>query len=516
MKKIASSLLLFLLIIILSACAASHSRLFPGNATRINQRLSSLEESASLFSPHVVDQIIDYRMETITIDYDCFSVPECREQVVRVKTALPKIKIRIYVNAMELFERAQQLNQRPVQQKLHQEVQANRQNYYLHDVNGSRVQYWTQYEMYMMNLSNLCPQYNGQVWSEFLIDTLYEQVYQPNARLIDGIEIDNLWPYVSWINEFRNVQIDLDNDGQPEDFWTLDHHWRQGMFHLIEYIRHKFPAGFIVTGRGFHYRYASQMDGLTFEHIFKFGEEGIQGGNFSKVDRWIRLSQQGNYYTWNAIRGSQEQNVSQYAISLLGDGYFTLDRGADGHGRFMPFDGYVDLGQPIGPARYPYQTIFNSNESLVGLAGDYTPQDNNWIRLDNGHTMTIEVNEGQLIQFYYQILGGQYCSSDIKFVYPGMPAQAPHQFDAHRWQDGEYYALATESGQVSWTFNGPGHAILTHIIVRDTTLGKPYFMRQYENGYVYYNPGQETIHLDFPGHGIIELGPGQGKILLSQ
>ncbi|MBD3359140.1 MAG: hypothetical protein GF365_00305 [Candidatus Buchananbacteria bacterium] len=516
MKKIVTIALIFGLSLIISACAVSHGHALFQTKQTFEQRLTSLEESPSRFSDWVADQIIEQRLKTITIDYDCFSLPSCRAQVVRVKKSLPDIKIRIYVNAMELFERSRELNQRPVQQKIAQTVKANYPNYYLRDINGHRIQYWQQYEMYMMNLSSQCPEYNDKPWSEFLVDSLYEQVYRPNARLIDGIEIDNMWPYVSWINEFRNVQIDLNNDGQPEDYWTLDYYWRQGMFHLIDSIRHKFPAGFIVTGRGFHYRYNSRLDGLTFEHIFKHGEDGIQGGNFSKVDRWIRLSQAGKYYTWNAIQKQQTHNITQYVISLLGDGYFALDGGDTGHGEFSTFPGYVDLGQSIGPARYPYQVVFDSDQSLLGLQGDYTPQANNWLRLDNGQTIAINAKKGQQVQFYYQILSGQYCASEIKFTYPGMPEKDEKQFDAHRWQDGEYYALATEDGAFAWSYTGPGYALLTHIVIRDTNLGKPYFMRQYEKGYVYYNPGDQPIYLEFPGQGVVELKSGQGKILLSQ
>jgi len=491
--------------LILVSCVPAMNQQF------VQSRISSLEESPNDFSSEVADSIIAHNLETMTIDYDCFSFPECKAQVVRVKKALPKIKIRIYVNAMELFANPNELNQRPVQNSIAQLVNSDMEKFYLSSATGEKIVYWDNPKMLMMNLSDRCPRINGKVYTEFLVDNLYKYVYKPNRNLIDGIEIDNLWPYVSWINEYRGVQIDLDNDGKGEDFWTLDYAWRQGIFHMVDYIRAKFPKGFIVTGRGFHYRYASKMDGLTFETLFAdHMQSAIQGGRFARVDRWIRLSSTGTHYTLNEIAGEDHENLSKYVVSLLGDGYFALDGGPSGHGVFEEFTGYIDLGQPMAATEYPYKKIFDSTMSLDGLSGEFTPQ-KNWLRLNPGQTMEMPVKEGQQVQFYYQILNGQYCVCDVKFVYPGMPKE--DKFDAHRWLDGEYYATATEDGEVSWTYNGKGYALLTHIIVRDKNQGPQYFMRQYEKGTVVYNPDDEKIDLTLHNTSF-SLEPGQGKILL--
>lgn len=524
MKKKIQALCSLLTVSLLTACCLSSdgSSSKPGLTvpsqpqSDINVRVTTLEESPTLLSVQVADNIISQSMETMTVDYDCFSMPACREQIVRIKSALPGIKIRIYVNSMELFAYDNELNQRPVQQQISQWVNANAPGYYLHDTNGQNVIWWNAPTMYMMNLSSSCPAVDGRVWSEYLIDTLYDQIYEPNRSLISGIEFDNLWPYVSFVNEARSIEIDLNNDGVGEDFWTLERQWRAGIFEMIDYARQRFPADFVVTGRSFHYRYAPAVDGLTFEAIFApYMSDALQGGAFARVDRWIRLTQNGGYSTLNEERGTAEQNMTNYAISLLGNGYVSLDGGPSGHGIFYPFAEYVNLGQPKGPVEYPYQELFDSNSSWAGLQGSYSQTEPGWIRLDPGQTISLPVEAGYQVQFYYQIINGQYCSSELVFAYPGMPPDGtPGEFDAHRWMDGEYYGLADATGQATWTFNGPGYALLTNMVVRDTTQSPSYFLRKYERGLVLYNPGNQPIGVNVEGHGSYRLEPGQGQIVV--
>jgi hypothetical protein len=510
------SLIVIVVMVALSSCAMRQN-LFSssGEAAVPKVRISTLEESPSELTANVADMIIASKMETMTVDYDCFSFPDCKAQVVRIKKALPNIRIRLYVNPMETFVNDRELNERPVMKPMVEDVRTNRPGYYLYDIKGKNVQWWTEYPMYMMNLSDECPVYEGKVWSEFLVDSLYEKIYLPNKNLVDGIELDNLWPYVSWINDARSVQIDLNGDGHGEDYWTMDYHWRKGIRHMLDYIRQKFPANFVITGRGFQYNYVDKVDGLTFETLFApYMSEAMQGGNFARVNRWISLSKPGQYYTLNEVAGTPEENMTYLAIALLGDGYFALDGGPSRHGVFGLTANYYELGRPLGPAVYPYPELFNSKVSLTGLTGQYSLADNGWIRLNPGQSISLKVGKGINTQFIYQIIGGKYCESTLDLQYPGqLPKEAKGVFDAHRWQDGEYFALANDSGEIKWTYAGPGYALLTNVIQYDTNNGKKYFQRLYEKGVVIYNPGEQDLTIPISGGGSIMLKAGQGKVL---
>lgn len=519
------------IVLLLTACAV------PMSSSNHLVRTTSLEESLThgqFLTDETVDQIIATGMETMTVDYDCFSFDSCKAQVVKIKKALPNIKIRIYVNPIELWQTKDVLKTRPAQNEIYTLLDTNENfgKYFLADTNGQRLVGWTSgsYTMLLMNMSDRGPRVNGKLWPEFLVDFVHQYVYLPNRGLIDGIELDNLNPYVSWMAK----NIDLDQDGKPEDYWTTDFSWRQGFKIMISRIREKFPKGFIITGRGHHHRYASLVDGLTFETLFtqKNDENTLQGGWFARIDLWSRLTQKGDYYTLNELymrKGTEaydnylrkvqydytpEQIIeTSYAASLMGDGYFTLDGGASGHGMFEPVD-LPKLGKALGPVQYPYKEIFDSFKSWEGLQGSFSQQ-GNWIILTPGEKIKLPVKDGYMIQFYYQIVQGQYCSCQVDFNYPGKELKDHKDFDSHRWPDGEYYAIAKGDGEAIWEYQGKGMAYITGLVVRDTNQGPKYFLRQYEKGTVLFNP-EEKSQIVSLGDTTVELGPAQGRVLLAQ
>jgi|GEM_PF-6411142 len=475
-------------------------------------KLTSLEESPAYFSAAVADRIIAARLETMTIDYDCLQIEPCKVQLQRIKRSLPGIKVRIYVNPMELFATQDSLDQRPMQKRIAEKVQAEFPQFYLRDVNGQNITWWQTPLMFMMNLSNMCPRYRGKVWSEFLIDTIYRQVYLPNVGLIDGIEFDNVNPYISWVNEVRGVQIDLDNEGRPEDFFILDTAWRAGIINMLVYARSVFPRGFIITSRCYHDQIAPYVDGMTLENFPYLSEDSVQGGAFARLERWIRLSQLGKYYTLNANLGSSEQNESAYAWVLLGNGYFSLDHSPAPHGITTSLD-LMDLGKPLEKTVFPYQVAFDSHHSLQGLQGQYSLE-NNIIRLDPGQKIWLHLPAGKWkVNFAYEDMEGRYCSSELRFTYTGMPAEVRAKLNFHRWFDGEQYDDMDGPGEFVWEYKGAGHAVIKYIIIRDMTKGNLYFSRRYEHGTAVINPGSKPIELSLSDGSIFILAPGQGKVL---
>jgi len=484
-------------------------------------RLTSLEESPSLIEDWVVENIIAAEMETLTVDYDCFSFPECRKQVVKIKKALPNIVIRVYGNPMELFDRTTILDQRPIQKAIWLEVGSTYQDYYLHDKNGERVVFWQQPDkdifMEMMNLSSLCPKYSHKSWGMYWVDKVYEKVYLPNKDLVDGLEIDNLWPYVSFVNEMRDVEIDLDNDGKSENLFLLDYHWREGINEMIAYARTKFPKDFVITGRGFQYRYADKVDGLTMEEVFMNGD-ALQGGNYAKVERWLRHTTKMPYTTLNerVTWGEPVANISNYVICLLGDGYCGFDAGGSSeHGSFEPFDGYIDLGQPTGKVIYPYNKIFDLETDAQHLSGGKIQSDGT-VRLDPGQKAMFVLPSGEFkVNFYYEVHGGRYEKSFFNFFYSGKKTKD----GPLRWVDGEVYqdVKAPQTGIVSWEYKGPGYAVIKWIKIHQTDkTTRHYFSRTYEKGVVVYNPITQPIGINLKGGTQLRLEPGQGKILLYQ
>jgi uncharacterized protein (TIGR03437 family) len=114
--------------------------------------------------------------------------------------------------------------------------------YYLHDTTGKRIPNWYTPGDYMLNMTN--PDV-----ADFLANYAYQVLLQ-SGLVYDGIFFDNFSTSISWKKTDyagNPIQIDANNDGQPDDPAWLDAAWSAGVYRLISSFRKLVPYG-VVTG----------------------------------------------------------------------------------------------------------------------------------------------------------------------------------------------------------------------------------------------------------------------------
>jgi uncharacterized protein (TIGR03437 family) len=115
-------------------------------------------------------------------------------------------------------------------------------DYYLHDTTGKPIPNWPTPGDYILNLTK--PEV-----ADFLANYAYEVLLQ-SGLMYDGIFFDNFNTAISWLKTDyagNPVQIDANNDGQPDDPATLDAEWSAGVYRLIASFRKLAPYA-LVTG----------------------------------------------------------------------------------------------------------------------------------------------------------------------------------------------------------------------------------------------------------------------------
>jgi uncharacterized protein (TIGR03437 family) len=252
------------------------------------------------------------------------------------------------------------------------------ESYYLHDVNGNRIQDWP--TLYLLNLTNpAVGDYLANSFYRFVIDT---------GLVLDGCFFDSF--YFGESNSISNYQgqvmlVDADGDGKQDDQQTLNAAWRAGMLHMMQTWRKLFPNAIAVA----HLDQDPTPDvaaGLNGDSLL-FLPTDVQEGRFP----FGRLLQR--YNDWWALRGnsaativeSTPQNQISYgygtysdssllpknipsavfpfaqnfypsmrfglAVALMNDGFFNRDLGDQSMGfTNWWYDDYdFNLGTPVAP-----------------------------------------------------------------------------------------------------------------------------------------------------------------------
>lgn len=474
---------------LMSACASDDVATAPvptpyGLSAR--ERLTSLEESFEFAADAAT--VRDRALRTWTVDYDCFSDGSCASAWRSVKASLPDSTLRMYVNAMELFHSRSTMDRRPFQQGLYDFVGFLGGDWYLSSTAGNRIQQWG--GMDMLNMSSAGPRHDiaGQSlrYVEYVADYLCSIAWA-NVGTIDGVELDNMFPYVSWVN---GGDIDLDGDGSAEDYWVMDALWREGVRILVARLRSCAPDGFVITGRGHQFVYTDILDGQTVETGTYFADLGvIPGGAFGLVDRMIRLCERTAFSTYNDAPVNDEDATRLYALALMSECHVSLDGGLMGHGHLSQHSYPVldlDLGRPLAPASYPYE-----------LAEDYGPA---VITGGTGLMFPVPQRGTWLLALDYEMVGGVYGSSAMSIQYPSAPVETVVQ---DRWQDGEIYHVFTTgnaaTGYISYA--GPGQLRIHSWRLLRVDAGTGYFAREFERGTAYYNASDTDRTVTTPaGH----------------
>jgi uncharacterized protein (TIGR03437 family) len=248
--------------------------------------------------------------------------------------------------------------------------------YYLHDVNGNKIQNWPTPGSYLLNLTN--PEV-----ATYLANEAYQYLIG-SALAYDGIFWDNVFLSISWFTTdvFGNpVQIDANNDGIADDPTTLDAAWRAGVEMEFQTFRQLAPNAYMSGHLGEIPPDTGELavfngDSLVFDAVNV--QEGVLSFSalWSTYNDWFSAGRQPaitivqssppnqiSYgYGYNpqqtmlpstlAFAQSWYPNVRfGLALALMNDGFFTLDLGDTGGAVNWWYDEYdFPLGVPVAPS----------------------------------------------------------------------------------------------------------------------------------------------------------------------
>lgn len=299
----------------------------------------------------------------------------------------PKIKILAYFVAQEIAKQSLDIDPFGAWGNVYRQI--DRQNWWLKDLNGNQLSYWSQ--SLLINVAKLDQDYNLSTW----LPQYIKNNYLDKDNNWDGIFYDNCWGAIDWLN----FNLDLDNDGLADSPEVQNKLWRQGLRALLKNTKELIgPNKTVVCNTGTEYRDFYQ--GRMFE-TFPLASEGgwaknlndyITTGPYSIIN-----SNANNLGGWNNYQLMRFGLTS----SLLGPGYFAYDFGDQDHGQLWWYDEYnAFLGKPLEPAREA-----ETNQLInVFKTGLYTRNFTNGIVIVNS---TADIKTIELLGNYEKLKGVQ-------------------------------------------------------------------------------------------------------------
>lgn len=268
------------------------------------------------------------------------------------------------------------------------------ESYYLHDVNGIRIQDWP--GLYLLNLTN-------QAVGEYQANRFYQAILA-NGLMYDGCFFDSFY-YPGIPNRITNYGpahlVDADGDGKQDDQQTLNSKWRAGMLHMMSAWRTLLPNAYALghlSGTDRDLAGVFNGDSMLFEPLDVLEGRDAFPNLLLNYDNWWDLrgasamttvestpqSQiaygYGVYDNWAGMPEHMPPGVLTFAqnyypymrfplaLSLMNDGYFLRDLGDMSMGYTdWWYDEYdFKLGAPLGPAA---QISFSKPANLIGNSG---------------------------------------------------------------------------------------------------------------------------------------------------
>lgn len=234
------------------------------------------------------------------------------------------------------------------------------ESWWLTGADGKRFGSWPGTNM--LNVTDSTPQANDVRWNQYLPQFIHDHIM--STGLWDGIFYDNVWPGIAWLN---NGNIDINNDGSNDPAETVDAAWRDGMAKLLARSRDLEGKNAIIIGNGGGQYYTS-MNGRIIED-FPYPQDGGWTGDMQIYFDVLKKAYLPPFFIINGITSTGEATDYQtlrydLASTLLGNGYFSFDKGAIEHDALWVYDEYeTSLGAPQNNAYNVFrksQTTFNA------------------------------------------------------------------------------------------------------------------------------------------------------------
>jgi hypothetical protein len=358
------------------------------------------------------------RYDVITLDMEAQHVNP--ERITAIRNINDDIVILAYVTSEEIrVDAAQNQGWNSLRHQIYNNIQ---ESWWLKDVHGNHIYYWP--DTWMINPDT--------DWTLYLADFMHEQVL--STGLWDGIIYDNAWDDMGWLK--NNWDIDMDRDGQVDSLAEINSAWAAGMIDLLQTSRNLNPNSIIITnGPG---DYSSLTNGRIFENFPNPDEDGYVASKLNYFKRQnVSLDPVINIINSNVNNGEfgDETNFQRMRFglttSLLGDGYYSFDRGDQTHHETWWYDEYnFDLGTPTSEA-YVVADNYLHFQDFENGSGDYYIYNGAYITSDpkevisgkksvakkstgyyewnefvqaNHNLVELDANETYTIQFKYKIL----------------------------------------------------------------------------------------------------------------
>lgn len=273
------------------------------------------------------------------------------------------------------------------------------ESWWLTGADGKRFGSWPGTNM--LNVTDSLPAANNMRWNQYLPQFIHDRIM--STGLWDGIFYDNVWPGIAWLND---GSIDINGDGADDAAETVDAAWRDGMAKLLARSRDLEGKDAIIIGNGGG-QYYNSLNGRLIEDFPSTLDGGWDGAMQTYFDV-LKQAYLPPYLILNGITATgtaDDYQTLRYdlASALLGDGYFSFDKGAQEHAALWVYDEYeTSLGAPQNNA----YNVFRKKQKTFN-AGVWRRDFTNGVVLVNSSTKARTVD---LLDGFEKLIGSQVSS----------------------------------------------------------------------------------------------------------
>jgi len=237
------------------------------------------------------------------------------------------------------------------------------ENWYLHDLQGKRFGFWL--DSKLINITDQASLKNNQRWNTFLPNFVSTKIL--STGLWDGIFYDNTSHVVSWV---KPGQIDLNNNGRPENDFQVDAQWKAGAMKILKLTREANPEYIIIGNSASHLDFQEYLNGRMYE-TFPTPWEGDGSWEYVTdlyLNRFPVQSLEPQIYVINSntentgVMDNYRKMRFGLISTLLGQGYYSFDFGDRSHTQTWWYDEYNSfLGNPQSD---PYNVLDRENKNI--------------------------------------------------------------------------------------------------------------------------------------------------------
>lgn len=447
---------------------------------------------------------------------------ESSEVIDSVRKLNPDIKIIAYIVSQEINPSYANWNGSLAQSML-KEIS---DDWYLKNSDGEQVVFWPGTKM--LNIAAGQPEVSSLQWNRYLAGIVNDSIL--NDERWDGVYLDNCWNRISWIDP----NVDINNDGIADEPRVVDSLWESGMNLMLDLIRDRHPDKLVVGNGG--YRYKKQLNGALYEDFPHWG------GWWGLTDIYLDFDSSSYGAPFNLINTTTENDgIIDYqemrfglTSTLMGNGYFSYDYGANDHSQHWWFDEYsVELGAPTGSATV-HDVVTTAEMDFENGADGWkvgTWKQTTSITTENGNSFLHASTSGE--EIWNELIRSPELTiaegAHLKLTFDLKVESADSGADmfanlriGSEWQKDIGFGVpvpistgmdTTISLYTDSAFAGSGYAVfigLKHggtVTIDNIVLEsdeQAYMTRSFEKGLVVVNPSSKELTLSFPGYSRFE------------